>query len=350
MLVSIFVVLGISLYQQRKTERALEALRDLSSPRALVIRSGKEKRIAGREVVRGDMVVLQEGDRVPADALVLSAVSLSVDESLLTGESVPVRKSPGSASVTISRPGGEDTTSVFSGTMVVQGHGVAEVMATGCRTELGKIGKALVTLQPEQTQLKREVSRVVRIMASLGLSICGLVAVVYGLTRGDWLSGLLVGITMAMSLLPEEFPVVLTIFLALGAWRISRRHVLTRTATAIEALGSATVLCVDKTGTLTQNQMAIHKLFASGQSYAVENATRSDLPDQFHELVEFGILASQRKPFDPMDLAFKQLGERYLVAYRTSAPRLETAARIPAVAKAVGGVTRLAVTGQQALT
>ncbi|MGC2195622.1 MAG: cation-translocating P-type ATPase [Terriglobales bacterium] len=313
LLVSIFVVLGISLYQQRKTERALEALRDLSSPRALVIRSGREKRIAGREVVRGDMVVLQEGDRVPADALVLSAVSLSVDESLLTGESVPVRKSPGSASVTISRPGGEDTTSVFSGTMVVQGHGVAEVMATGCRTELGKIGKALVTLQPEQTQLKREVSRVVRIMASLGLSICGLVAVVYGLTRGDWLSGLLVGITMAMSLLPEEFPVVLTIFLALGAWRISRRHVLTRTATAIEALGSATVLCVDKTGTLTQNQMAIHKLFASGQSYAVENATRSDLPDQFHELVEFGILASQRKPFDPMDIAFKQLGARYLV-------------------------------------
>jgi P-type Ca2+ transporter type 2C len=313
LLVSIFVVLGISLYQQRKTERALEALRDLSSPRALVVRDGKEKRIAGREVVRGDMVVLQEGDRVPADALVLSAVSLSVDESLLTGESVPVRKSPGTASVTISRPGGDDTTSVFSGTMVVQGHGVAEVMATGIRTELGKIGKALVTLQPEQTQLKREVSRIVRIMASFGLSVCGLVAIVYGLTRGGWLSGLLVGITMAMSLLPEEFPVVLTVFLALGAWRISRRQVLTRTATAIEALGSATVLCVDKTGTLTQNQMAVDKLFASGQSYAVDDASRAGLPDQFHELVEFGILASQRKPFDPMDLAFKKLGERYLL-------------------------------------
>ncbi len=281
LLVSIFVVLGISLYQQRKTERALEALRDLSSPRALVIRNGKEKRIAGREVVRGDMVVLQEGDRVPADALVLSAVSLSVDESLLTGESVPVRKSPGTASMTISRPGGDDTISVFSGTMVVQGHGVAEVMATGIRTELGKIGKALVTLQPEQSKLKQEISRVVKIMASFGISVCALVAVVYGLTRGNWLSGLLVGITMAMSLLPEEFPVVLTVFLALGAWRISRKNVLTRAPTAIEALGSATVLCVDKTGTLTQNQMAVHRLFASGESYAVDDATPNELPDLF---------------------------------------------------------------------
>jgi P-type Ca2+ transporter type 2C len=309
LLVSIFVVLGIGLYQQRKTERALDALRDLSSPRALVIRSGKEKRIAGREVVRGDMVVLQEGDRVPADAQVLSSVSLSVDESLLTGESVPVHKSPRSAS-TRSVDSGKDTSSVFSGTMVVQGHAVAEVRATGTRTALGKIGKALVTLQVEQSKLKKEVSRVVKIMAILGLSVCGLVAVVYGLTRGNWLNGLLVGITMAMSLLPEEFPVVLTVFLALGAWRISCKNVLTRAPTAIEALGSATVLCVDKTGTMTQNRMAVRKLFASSESYVVDGASRNPLPDQFHELVEFGILASQRKPFDPMDLAFRQLGDR----------------------------------------
>ncbi len=313
LLVSIFVVLGISLYQQRKTERALEALRDLSSPRALVIRSGREKRIAGREVVRGDMVVLQEGDRVPADARVLSSVSLSVDESLLTGESVPVQKSPRTASMPSSGSGSEDTSSVFSGTMVVQGHGLAEVQATGPRTELGKIGKALVTLQPEQSKLKQEVNRVVKIMASFGLSVCGLVVVAYGFTRGNWLNGLLVGITMAMSLLPEEFPVVLTVFLALGAWRISRKNVLTRVPTAIEALGSATVLCVDKTGTLTQNRMAVRKLFAGGESYVVGHGSRNALPDRFHELVEFGILASQRKPFDPMDLAFRQLGEHYLV-------------------------------------
>jgi len=203
LLASIFVVLGISLYQQRKTERALEALRDLSSPRALVIRNGKEKRVAGREVVRGDIVVLQEGDRVAADARVLSTVSLSVDESLLTGESVPVRKSARTARRAEAPYDNEESSSVFSGTMVVQGHGVAEVTATGSRTELGKIGKALVALRPEQSKLKREVSRVVKIMAILGLSVCVLVAVVYGLTRSDWLNGLFVGITMAMSLLPE---------------------------------------------------------------------------------------------------------------------------------------------------
>ena len=312
LLISIFVVLGISLYQQRKTERALEALRDLSSPRALVIRNGKEKRIAGKDVVRGDIVVLQEGDRVPADALVISAVSLSVDESLLTGESVPVQKSPGVQGAPISRPGGDDTASVFSGTLVVQGHGIAQVVATGPRTELGKIGKSLVTLQPERSQLKREVSRVVKILATFGLSVCGLVAVIYGLTHADWLNGLLVGITMAMSLLPEEFPVVLTVFLALGAWRISRKNVLTRAPAAIEALGAATVLCVDKTGTLTQNRMAIRKLLVSGHSYTVGDSEDHGLPDPFHDLVEFGILASQRKPFDPMDLAFKQLGDRFL--------------------------------------
>ncbi len=158
-------------------------------------------------------------------------------------------------------------------------------------------------------------ARVVKILATFGLSVCGLVAVIYGLTRADWLNGLLVGITMAMSLLPEEFPVVLTVFLALGAWRISRKNVLTRAPTAIEALGAATVLCVDKTGTLTQNRMAIRKLLVSGLSYTVDEAHESEdheFPEQFHELVEFGVLASQRKPFDPMDLAFRQLGERFL--------------------------------------
>lgn len=311
LLISIFVVLGISLYQQQKTERALDALRDLSSPRALVIRNGKEKRIAARELVRGDVIVLQEGDRVPADAQVLSSVSLSVDESLLTGESVPVRKSPRTSPIETSELGTNDAKSVFSGTLVVQGHALARVSATGVRTEIGKIGKALVTLRPEPSKLNQEVSRLVKIMASLGLSVCVLVAVVYGSTRGNWLNGLLVGITMAMSLLPEEFPVVLTVFLALGAWRISRKNVLTRAPTAIETLGSATVLCVDKTGTLTQNRMAIRKLFAQGKSHAVDDG-RSSLPEDCHDLVEFGILASQRNAFDPMDLAFKQLGERCL--------------------------------------
>src|SRR5579864_4334341 len=149
LLISIFAILGIDLYQQNKTARALEALRDLSSPRALVIRDGVQTRIAGRSVVRGDIVILAEGDRVPADGVVLSCVSLSVDESLLTGESVPVRKSPGDVTLSMARPGGDDLPFVYSGTLVVQGHGVAEIKKTGIRTELGSVGKSLQTIEPE---------------------------------------------------------------------------------------------------------------------------------------------------------------------------------------------------------
>ena len=312
LLISIFAILGIDLYQQNKTERALEALRDLSSPRALVIRDGRRTRIAGREVVRGDIVILSEGDRVPADGVVLSCVSLSVNESLLTGESVPVQKSSGDASLGMGRPGGDDLPFVYSGTLVVQGHGIAEIKETGSLTELGRVGKALQTIEPEVSHLKKETKRVVGIMGALGLSICALVAIIYGFSNGSWLSGILVGITVAMSLLPEEFAVVLTVFLALGAWRISQRNVLTRRASAIETLGSATVLCVDKTGTLTQNQMSVKKLFAAGQFQELDAPNKGHLPNGIAKLLEFGVLASQREGFDPMDLALQQAGKRHL--------------------------------------
>lgn len=313
LLVSIFVVIGISLYQERKTERALEALRDLSSPRALVIRDGQRRRIAGRDVARGDVVVLSEGDRVPADGVVLSAGNLSIDESLLTGESVPVRKAPANRPLEMARPGGDDLPFVFSGTLVVQGQGFAEILATGVRTELGRIGKDLQTLSTEPTRLQSEVGRLAGILAVLGLSLCGLIVVIYGVTRGSWVDGLLVGITTAMALLPEEFPVVLTIFLALGAWRISQRHVLTRRSNAIEALGSATVLCVDKTGTLTQNRMAVQQLYVDGRLLETPSVSATALPENFHEIVEYSILASKRDPFDPMEIAFQQLGEQFLL-------------------------------------
>jgi Ca2+-transporting ATPase len=308
----VFVVLGITLYQEQKTERALEALRDLSSPRALVIRDGERKRIAGREVVPDDLVVLAEGDRVPADAVVLSCDNLSTDESLLTGESVPVRKVAWDSVREMTRPGGEDLPFVFSGTLVVQGQGVALVRATGVHTEMGNIGKALQTVQVEQTRLQQEVGLLVRRVAILGLTLCVIVVVHYGVTRGNWLQGFLAGITLAMAMLPEEFPVVLTIFLALGAWRLSKMNVLARRVPVIETLGAATVLCVDKTGTLTVNRMSIRKLAVDGMVYDLEQQAALPLPEEFHEIVEFGILASQRDPFDPMEKAFHELGNRQL--------------------------------------
>ncbi len=307
----VLVVMGITFYQERKTERALEALRDLSSPRALVIRGGEEKRIAGREVVTGDLIVLSEGDRVPADAVLFSSTNLSADESLLTGESVPVRKSHSDSSIDMGRPGGDDLPFVYSGTLIVQGQGVAQVKATGIRTEIGKIGRALQKVEPEETALQKETDRLVRNLAILGLGLCLIVIIVYGLTRASWIQGLLAGITMAMAVLPEEFPVVLTIFLALGAWRISGSRVLTRRVPAIETLGAATVLCVDKTGTLTMNRMSVKKVFAGGNFYDLDDS-RDRLPEAIHEVVEFSILASQIDPFDPMEKAFRQLGEDYL--------------------------------------
>ncbi|HEY0984467.1 cation-translocating P-type ATPase [Schlesneria sp.] len=308
----VFVVLGITLYQERKTERALEALRDLSSPRALVIRGGERKRVAGRDVVPDDLVVLAEGDRVPADAVVLSCNNLSSDESLLTGESVPVRKVAWDGVREMTRPGGEDLPFVFSGTLIVQGQGIAQVRTTGIHTEMGNIGKALQTVQTEGTRLQQEVGRLVRRVAAFGLALCLIVIVLYGISRGNWLQGFLAGITLAMAMLPEEFPVVLTIFLALGAWRLSKMNVLARRVPVIETLGSATVLCVDKTGTLTANRMSVRKLAVDGAVLDVEQQTSQALPEEFHEIVEFGILASQRDPFDPMEKAFHDLGNARL--------------------------------------
>ena len=303
----VVVVMGITLYQERRTERALEALRDLSSPRALVIRDGEQKRIPARELVSGDFVLLSEGDRVPADAIVVDSTNLTVDESLLTGESVPVRKSIWHGTEKIERPGGDNLPFVYSATLVVKGQGITRVTATGLRAEVGRIGKTLQTLEPEETSLQRQTKHIVRYFALLGLVLCAVVVVAYGLTRGDWLNGFLAGITLAMATLPEEFPVVLTIFLALGAWRISHHHVLTRRMPAVETLGAATVLCVDKTGTLTLNRMQVSKLAVGNEVYKVTDDP-TDLPEQFHGLVECSILASPSNPFDPMEKAMKELG------------------------------------------
>jgi P-type Ca2+ transporter type 2C len=310
--VSIFVIMGITIFQERKTERALEALRDLSSPRALVVRDGEQKRIPGREVVRDDILILTEGDRVPADAVLFECNDLMVDESLLTGESVPVRKKAWDGMQSLTRPGGDDLPFVYSGTMLVQGRGVARVLATGPRTEFGKIGKALESVETDETFLQKRSGVLIRNFAAIGLSLCALVVLLYGITRGDWIGGFLGGIALAMSLLPEEIPVVLTVFLALGAWRMSQRQVLTRRMPAIETLGSATVLCVDKTGTLTLNRMSASRIFVGGQFHDVDINTPGSLPKQFHEAVRFALLASETNPFDPMEKAFKELGDRYL--------------------------------------
>jgi P-type Ca2+ transporter type 2C len=294
----LFLILAIEIFQERKADRALEALKDLSSPRALVLREGSKQRLPAREVVRDDIIFVSEGDRVPADAVVFSRDLFAVDESFLTGESVPVEKTFESM--------------VFAGTTLVRGKAVAMVTAIGLKTEIGKIGKSIQQTTRERTRLETHTQNLVNKIAWAAGGICVLVFLIFALTRHDWLQGFLVGLTLAMAILPNELPAVLTIFLALGAWRISQRRVLTRKLPAVENLGSTTVLCVDKTGTLTLNQMKIQRLFANGQSLDLSEFKKANLPEEFHELLEFGILASRQDPYDPMEIAFISAGIRYL--------------------------------------
>ncbi len=307
-----FVLLTILLTvtQHRKSERVLEALRDLSSPRAHVLRDGREQRIPGREVVPGDVLLLTEGDRVPADALLLSCNDLLADESLLTGESAPVRKRAGGSDEPLREPGGDDQPYVYASTILVQGSGIALATATGAASAVGKIGKSLATAIPGDSPLKLQTARLVRRLAALAATLCLLLVLIYGMTHGRWLDAFLAGISLAMASLPEEFPVILSVFMALGAWRISKHSVLTRRQDAIETLGATTVLCTDKTGTLTENRMRVRMLYSGGDMLDVADA--DELPESWHELVEIGVLASERTPFDPMEYALHELGKRTL--------------------------------------
>lgn len=288
LLASFVGIISIEFYQESKTEKSLKALKDLSSPICDVIRDGKKIVVPGREAVVGDIILLAEGSRVPADAKLISSENFRVDESLLTGESEPVHKHAADDKLNL----------VFSGTLIVSGHGYAEVVGIGTATEIGKIGTSLNSIKTEKTLLQKEVNRVVKLVAILAISASILLTFIFWFNRGDLIQGLLAGLTLAIAILPEEFPVVLTIFLTLGAWRLAKNNVLARRAHTIETLGSATVLCVDKTGTLTENRMKVSSVIdAEGKLHEVNFEHAS-------ELIKYGVLASQQNPFDPMEEAF----------------------------------------------
>lgn len=378
---SVVIIMAMDLVQERKSERALDALRDLSSPRALVMRDGQQRRIAGRDVVSGDILYLAEGDRIPADAVLVASSGMMVDESLLSGESLAVEKQavalagsdgkPATMPTAMAAPGGMDTPFLFSGTLVVQGKGTAQVLATGANTALGRIGHALAAVKEEPSRVQQETAHAVKVVALGSIVLVLLLMVWYGISRHDWLHGILAGLTLAMALLPSELPLILTIFLGLGAWRMAKQQVLTRRTQALEMLGSASVLCVDKTGTLTQNHMALAQLMVAGEAWHFSETTRaapepgakntvanatagsgnamddsgnatagsgnakavsantaagyvntaaaalppgsaSPFPEAFHETLEFAMLASQRDPFDPMEQAIQQAGKTSL--------------------------------------
>ena len=291
---SVLLVIGLTIYQEYKSERALEALRDLSSPRARVLREGETRLVAARELVVGDIVFVAEGDRVPADARLLADNDLMLDESMLTGESVPVRRSRDSHA-------GQGENVVRASTLVVRGHGTAEVVAIGAATAVGRIGAALRTLRPPPTPMQREIRRAVILFAGLSVGTSVLMTLLYVALRGDWLQAVLAGITLAMANIPEEFPVVLAVFLALGAWRMARHRALVRRPPAIEALGSVTVLCTDKTGTLTENRMSLVELVADDERGPPTGA----LTARLQALLACADAATPDQSFDPMEIAIR---------------------------------------------
>jgi len=284
---AVVVVIAITFAQERRTERALVALRDLSSPRALVVRDDRPQRIAGRDVVPGDIILINEGDRIAADAGVIETHALLIDESLLTGESIPVTKSAWNGVDPLPPAGGGGSSFVLSGTLVVQGRGTVQAIATGQASALGHIGASLRATSRPPSALQTETSRIVRIVAAASISVSMLLSIIWWIRGNDPLSGILVGLTFAMATIPEEFPVVLTVFMALGAWRLSRQRALTREMSAIETLGSATFLCADKTGTLTLNRMAVARTADGDRA----------------EICMWGAAASDQQSIDPMDKA-----------------------------------------------
>lgn len=312
----VFVVMGISFTQQRRSERSLEALRDLSSPRALVLRDGQPKRIAARELVVGDSVLLAEGDRVPADIRLTEVSNFAVDESLLTGESMPVGKRSEAEALVAGEPVSaaerQDASNAFSGTLVTRGTARGRVVATAERSALGRIGQSLAGIEAQATPIQQETRRVVKRVAVFGLFLAAGLVIAHGVLRGDWLHGLLAGLTLAMAVLPEELPVVLTLFLGLGAWRLSRENVLARSIPAVELLGATTVLCVDKTGTLTANRMTVRRLWSQQAVHDMQTASPAPLQEELHGLLEYAVLASHRSAFDPMEAAIGDAGKRLL--------------------------------------
>ncbi|RKR38613.1 Ca2+-transporting ATPase [Paraburkholderia sp. BL17N1] len=304
LLAFVAAIVFLTVFQSHRTARVLDSLRELSAPRAQVLRDGQRQLVSAAELVPGDVVFVDEGARVPADGVVTDAHELSVDESLLTGESASVNKSVARANaLPVEDPGGQ----LLFGSMVVQGQGQMIVTATGSNTTLGRIGKSLTGITEARSPLQLETRTFVNRFTLAAIVLCLLLVVAYRLRSGEWLPGVLAGITLAMGILPEEIPVILTVFMALGARRIASEGVLTRRMSAIETLGQTSVLCVDKTGTLTQNRMSVRVLFARGKRQIIDQTTQR-IDEAYHELIEYLVLASEIEPVDPMERALHETG------------------------------------------
>ncbi|HTM92603.1 MAG TPA: HAD-IC family P-type ATPase, partial [Flavisolibacter sp.] len=293
---AIVLVASISLYQESRSRKALAALKTLTQPTCKVIRDGTTIEIKREELVVGDYMIVEEGSSVPADGIILQSNDFSVNESILTGESLPVDKNKT-----------EENNKVFQGTTVTGGLAICQVIAIGNKTELGKIGTSLEAIKEEDTPLQKQIRSFVKKMALVGIIIFLIVWGINFYHSQQLVSSLLKALTLAMSILPEEIPVAFTTFMALGAWRLMKLGIIVKQTKTVETLGSATVICTDKTGTITENRMSLASVFDLSTKKIL-------LPENFHqkenELIALAMWASEPIPFDPMEIALHDTYEK----------------------------------------
>lgn len=305
MLAAIVAVSGISFYQDNRSRKALEALEKLNEPWSTVLRNGVALQIPTREIVINDFVIAEEGNTINADGEIVHSNDFSVNESTLTGEAYAVFKSEKT-----------EKKNVFSGTLVASGLAVYKATQIGAETQIGKLGNSILNIKDQPTPLQVQIEKFVKGMAFIGIAIFLLVWGVYFWKTNDLLNSLLKGLTLAMSILPEEIPVAFTTFMALGSWRLMKEGVIVKKIRTVETLGSATVICTDKTGTITMNKMTLQSVydFTSNQLFEKENWN----DPRAAKLIEMAMWASEPVPFDPME---KTLHQEYEATTNTDTRR-----------------------------
>lgn len=290
MTMAILLVAAISLFQEARSRNAIDALKKLSQPKSKVIRNGKIIEIPSEEIVIGDCIQVQEGTFIPADAIIIQSNDFSVNEAILTGESLSVFKNELS-----------EIKKVFQGTIVATGLAICEVTAIGNQTSLGKIGKSLESIEEEKTPLQLQITNFVKKMSIIGLVIFGIVWALNYYHSKVVFDSLLKALTIAMSVIPEEIPVAFTTFMALGAWRLMKMGIITKQTKTVETLGSATVICTDKTGTITENKMSLAQLYVFDSNSLID--ANEKLNSEAEEVLSFAMWSSEPIPFDAMEIA-----------------------------------------------
>jgi Ca2+-transporting ATPase len=290
MLVAIILIASISLYQVSKSKNAIKALEKLTQPKSKVIREGKLIEINSEEIVKGDCIQIEEGNFLPADGLIIKSHDFSVNESILTGESFSVIKNEV-----------ENNPQVFQGTTVTSGLAICLVTAVGNQTQLGKIGKSLTSIEEEKTPLQKQIENFAKKMSILGLAVFGIVWGINYYQSRLFLDSLIKALTIAMSIIPEEIPVAFTTFMALGAWRLMKMGIIVKHTKTVETLGSATVICTDKTGTITENKMSLVQCYTIATNQI--SGINAVLCLEEKELLTLAMRASEPIPFDPMEIA-----------------------------------------------